>query len=1123
MAGFFTARMRRYLPITLLVVLASTAIVITRFRGPQSAPITAQVGGPNPIITPWDRIPDFCATATKTARNGNWNNAANWTPSGVPTSSDIVQIPAGVTMTYDAVNGGADCIGVHGTLSVTRSTNTSFKVGTLLVYSDGTLDWGTVSSPVPANVTAEMVFVDKPINTTIDPSQYGTGLISLGEVTMHGAEKNPTFVRMAVEPRAGHTTLQLEEPVSGWRIGDRIVVPESHQQDGREDFPTPLTEERIIQNISSDGLTITLNTPLSNTHPGARNLDTNQIEFLPHVGNLTRNIIVRSASLAESGKAAYCTLGDKLTGTSGCATRGHTLYTINAAVDIRFASFSQLGRTTFDVLDATTFNSNGTVARLGPNQLGRYPIHMHHLAGTGSPRYSLIGNAVEGGAYDNTYKWGIAIHDSDSGLIRQNVVYNFSGAGYAFEEGTEDFNVFEQNFGLRVRGSGGRADAFEPGREGDIVWAQGNNNYFRDNVTANAAAHGFTFFRGGPFLEFARNEYYAGRNGLTMWHINGAGTARPGEQPDAPQSTIKDFHVWHTHHHGAGLMYPSLNVTFDGLVVRMDPTKSWAMGFYFGDYTTRNIIIRNADIQGASVGIDVPLKANAETRKTEEGTILIENSTLRNYKNIQVGTIMGPGDGAGMAPRRTIIRNVRFNTLVGVSGQRDNNNVLVPQMPIDMDYQDRVGLNNVQYTMPDRTFVCDYNGQAGNNFQAYYLEQRANFGPVPVTGGPFDTVGCPEAGLTNQQCWDRYGKAIAGEIALCTDSTTRPEIRGYTCVTAAATAVCNGLPPPPPPVPSSRSSSSALSSSRSSSVPSSSRSSSAVSSSVLSSSRSSSVSSSSVAAPPASSSISSSIPASSSVSSIPPDTTPPVISQIQVTNITTNSVTITWTTNENSNSQVDVGTSTAYGSQSPLDATLLTNHTIVLAGLTQGTLYHFRVRSRDAAGNLSFSSDQTFTTDIPPPRDFTACISTLEGTERNYDFVAVTITPNGTTTPLLSTTAATNSIGKLFLNDPAFLNVSAGALYTITLKPRGYLAQTKTNVNLATLLGSTCLTFQTPFKFGDLNNNGTIELADFQRLLQYRRNLANDASLGWILGGKRQVPLRLAVFLIRNMRQQAGG
>lgn len=74
------------------------------------------------------------------------------------------------------------------------------------------------------------------------------------------------------------------------------------------------------------------------------------------------------------------------------------------------------------------------------------------------------------------------------------------------------------------------------------------------------------------------------------------------------------------------------------------------------------------------------------------------------------------------------------------------------------------------------------------------------------------------------------------------------------------------------------------------------------------------------------------------------------------------SVTITWTTNEPSTSQVDYGLDTSYGLSSIFDPTLLIGHSVTVAGLTPGTTYHYRVRSQDASGNLAISTDHTVDT-----------------------------------------------------------------------------------------------------------------------------------------------------------------
>jgi glucose/arabinose dehydrogenase len=98
------------------------------------------------------------------------------------------------------------------------------------------------------------------------------------------------------------------------------------------------------------------------------------------------------------------------------------------------------------------------------------------------------------------------------------------------------------------------------------------------------------------------------------------------------------------------------------------------------------------------------------------------------------------------------------------------------------------------------------------------------------------------------------------------------------------------------------------------------------------------------------------------------DSTAPTISAVAASNVTTSGATVTWTTNEPSTSRVDYGTTTAYGSSTPTDNSLVTGHSRTLTGLAPSTLYHYRVVSRDASGNEALSADATFTTAGPGAR-----------------------------------------------------------------------------------------------------------------------------------------------------------
>src|SRR5262249_22653570 len=155
------------------------------------------------------RIPNFGANPTITAaRTGNWSDPAMWSLGRLPAAGDVVSIGANMVVTYDLVSDvpvKTVAIQSGGSLQFRTDVNTRLTVINLLVMPGGQLQIGTTANPVPVGVKAEVVFADVPLDIVNDPAQYGNGLIGLGKVSMFGAVKNQTFVKLATEPKAGDT------------------------------------------------------------------------------------------------------------------------------------------------------------------------------------------------------------------------------------------------------------------------------------------------------------------------------------------------------------------------------------------------------------------------------------------------------------------------------------------------------------------------------------------------------------------------------------------------------------------------------------------------------------------------------------------------------------------------------------------------------------------------------------------------------------------------------------------------------------------------------------------------------------------------------------------------------
>ncbi|MBN2840318.1 MAG: fibronectin type III domain-containing protein, partial [Coriobacteriia bacterium] len=117
------------------------------------------------------------------------------------------------------------------------------------------------------------------------------------------------------------------------------------------------------------------------------------------------------------------------------------------------------------------------------------------------------------------------------------------------------------------------------------------------------------------------------------------------------------------------------------------------------------------------------------------------------------------------------------------------------------------------------------------------------------------------------------------------------------------------------------------------------------------------------------------------------DGTGPVISGITVgvTAATKTSPTVSWTTNERATSYIDWGLTTAYELGNATDGTsfgsgtLVTAHAVTMLGLSEGTLYHYRIRTTDALGNTSVSPDRTYKVVDAPPAPVMSDVTTQTG------------------------------------------------------------------------------------------------------------------------------------------------
>ena len=719
-----------------LTVLVRTAVVVvacgwTAFAAGQDAHLhTPSVSGMP------QGVPFFCTSPTVTsAASGAWSDPRTWSAGKIPGANDKVLVGAGHSVTYDVVSDATiECVEVRGTLAFKPTANTRLKVITIMVLPEGVLEIGRQSAPVAATVTADVVIADRPFDPQVDPSQVGHGLVALGSVTMHGAVKTPTFLRLAREPLAGQATLTLERPVDGWQPGDQLVIPDTRQLRAKEAGRDYQSQTEKVRAASISGTTVTLTAPLAYDHKGARDAG-GVVDSLPHIGNLSRNVVVRSEN--PNG------------------TRGHTMFLSHADIDIRYARFEELGRTKMGILNNTEFDSEGRVARIGTNQIGRYAVHFHHDFGpTTTPangyQFTLLGNALDGSS-----KWGVTVHRSHYGLIQDNVVYNTRGAGIVTEDGSESFNVFDHNFSLRTAGSRDAAPGNgyssvlpNPGGDGSAFWFRGPNNYIRNNVGASAAESGFGLpvtalgvvripkFKGADTSsaseslqldtshaavpEFSNNEAYGAIQSGVSWAWNG---------------TVDNFKVWHAARHGVTAT-PAETLVLDKLTVRGDASVLASadenpLGVWLANYVSKSVRITGANLQGLRVGVSSPFFYGQARDAGRAGSLTIENSYFRAHIGVSVAT--GYLDAAsGGAVKRAEVRSSMFEPLAPGGSA-------VPPEAISMNY----GMTPKDDRPRDPIAVYDFNKQAGKNFKVYYsLQAPAAVAPCHDTMPAIDGWVC---------------------------------------------------------------------------------------------------------------------------------------------------------------------------------------------------------------------------------------------------------------------------------------------------------------------------------------------------------------------------------------------
>lgn len=561
------------------------------------------------------------ADVEPTARSGPWSSPETWKSGKVPAAGAKVLVREGHRVVYDVQSDDViRCINIAGELVFARDRDTLLNVGLVKVqpgeeYSEEGFDCDHVPDELAAAARRPALEVGLPSEPIaaghkaiirlhavegLDKQSCPAIVACGGRIDFHGAPLSRAWLKLGEDAAAGAETIKLAEKVTGWNVGDRILVTATNIHGSPKELSE--TEERTIKAIEGDRLT--LDAPLKHAHRGSG-------EFRGEVANLSRNVIVESAD--PDG------------------VRGHTMYHFGSAGSLSYAEFRHLGK---------------------KDVLGRYSLHFH-LCGDSMRGSSVVGCSI----WDSHNRW-LTIHGTNHLVVRDNVGYQSVGHGYFLEDGTEVFNVLDRNLAVGAR-QGRRlpkqALPFDH-NEGAGFWWANSLNTFTDNVAANCDRYGFRFeatqtsalkltlpvpqpdgsikavdIRTLPFVQFDGNEAHSSEG---LYGINlGEGVNRVG--PDARHPfVVRNTKVWDIHY--------AFRPQVPSLLVENMHLHRFVYGVYHPNFD--NHVYRNLKLSDANAA--EPFNRGHDDDSVQHGALTVDGLTFDRVRSGNTPLIQISDDNA---------------------------------------------------------------------------------------------------------------------------------------------------------------------------------------------------------------------------------------------------------------------------------------------------------------------------------------------------------------------------------------------------------------------------------------------------------------------------------------------
>ena len=329
-----------------------------------------------------------------------WSDQSIWPNQLLPQNDTDVYINCSLYILVDVPLPRIKTLSICGGLEFLDERDHILEANLILI-DNGRLIAGSEDMPFQHQLT---IILNGDLNSpeyrlpSLGPVLGAKGIGVFGQLSLHGKVRSPTWTFLAQTAKEGDTQVVLSQAVD-WQVGEEIVIASTFYEAGQ-------TEERTITSISNDGLTLSLNSPLTYSHlGGVHNTNSCSVNISAEVGLLSRNIKILgthpNAAVDVSDQQSY-----------GCRVLVGT-YFVDISGTIQYTGSAQLEGVEFK----------------GCGQEG--------FVESFDPRYSLaflnIGQVKDNSSYVKScsfhkgYNTGIGVFGTKGMSITNNVVYRTIG------------------------------------------------------------------------------------------------------------------------------------------------------------------------------------------------------------------------------------------------------------------------------------------------------------------------------------------------------------------------------------------------------------------------------------------------------------------------------------------------------------------------------------------------------------------------------------------------------------------------------------------------------------------------------------------------------------------------